>query len=405
MENEIDVAVVNSPGNVVLAGSKEAMDVVGNHITSTRRDIFWRKLTTSRAYHSQEMEAIKEPYFKITNGFNVRQTLNSIPFYSTVTGTQVSGQYLTLEHWWKNIRQTVLFKHALQSMFSAGYQFFIEINASPQLAYHVRQTWSQKETSKLLSSNDAVVIQTLPKRSSSQLHLSFLQNCVAHLFTNGVPLSWDKVQGSGSKLFISRPTYPWQETEFWYREDGASEIVTFVAESKIQESKRVATFHPLLGKPIATETLSGLRAWESEIDLHNFSYLSDHKFVESPDPVLPASVYVEMIMAMLLHLSPSTAPVLHSISFVNLLTISSNDSHLIRTRLLPQECSDEGNRFQISVVQNNGSEVILSEGTVILAVYGGYESHGKRKFLIIHCSRGVVKYCAVSSKIEQIAKR
>ena len=378
MQNEVDVAVVNSPGNVVLAGSKEAMDLVENHITSTRSDIFWRKLTTSRAYHSQEMEEIKEPYFKITSEFNVRQTLNNIPFYSTVAGTQLSGQHLSLEHWWKNIRQTVLLEQALKAVFSDGYQFFIEINASPQLAYHVRQTWSHQQQSKLLSSNDAVVIQTLPKRSSSQQHLSFLQNCIAHLFTNGVSVSWDKVQGSGSKSFIPRPTYPWQETEFWYREDSPPELVTFLDESKTQDYKGMAILHPLLGKSVATETFTGLHAWESEINLHNVSYISDHKFVESPDPVLPASVYVEIILAMALHLSPSTAPDVHNISFVNLLTISNNDSHIIRTRLLPEESSDEENRFQISVVQENGNEVVLSEGSIILSVNDGYGNEGKK---------------------------
>ena len=385
MENEVDVAVVNSPGNVVLAGSKEAMDFLENHVTSRRSDIFWKKLTTSRAYHSQEMEEIKKPYFKITREFNLRQTSNNIPFYSTVTGTQFSGQSLSLEHWWKNIRETVLLEHALKSLFSDGYQLFIEINASPQLAYHVRQTWSHKQKSKLLSSNDAVVINTLPKRSSSRQHLSFLQNCVAHLFTNGVPLSWDKVQGSGSKSFIPRPTYPWQEVEFWYREEPPSDFVTFLDESKIQNNEGVTTFHPLLGKSVATETFTGLYAWESEINLHNVSYISDHKFVESPDAVMPAAVYVEMAIAMVLHLSPKTSPDVHNITFLNLLTISNNDSHIIRTRLLPQEGSGEENQFQISVVHDNGNEVILCEGSILLGVIDGYGSQGKRLLILVEC--------------------
>jgi acyl transferase domain-containing protein len=199
LENEVDIAAVNSPGNVVLAGDKTSMEFVESHLKGARRDVFWKKLTATRAYHSREMEEIKQSYFKLTSEFNVGQTSSNIPFYSTVAGTRLSGQLLSLEHWWKNIRQGVLLEPALKTMFSDGYELFIEINAAPQLSYHVSQTWSHKQTPISISANDVVVVQTLPKRLASQQHLSFLQNCVAHLFTNGVPLSWNKVQGSGSK--------------------------------------------------------------------------------------------------------------------------------------------------------------------------------------------------------------
>ena len=377
LENEVDVAAVNSPGNVVLSGGKVSMEVVENHVISTRSDIFWRKLTTTRAYHSREMEEIKQSYVKLTGEFNVRQTQSNIPFYSTVTGTQLSGQLLSLEHWWKNIRQAVLLEPTLKTMFSDGYQLFIEINASPQLSYHIRHTGSHNQIPNSLSENDAMVVQTLPKRSVSQQHLSFLQNSAAHLFTNGVPLSWNKVQGSGSKTFFPRPTYPWQETEFWYRDKHPPEFVTFLDEQKTKENEGIVTFHPLLGKAVPTETFTGLHAWESELNLYNVSYISDHKLAESADPVIPAAVYVEMILAMSLHLSPNTAPDVHNISFDNLLTISRNDSHRMRTRLLPEECPGEQYPFQITIVSNNEMEVVLSEGFIQLGVNDEYGSKGK----------------------------
>ncbi|CAB4020054.1 Phthiocerol synthesis polyketide synthase type I, partial [Paramuricea clavata] len=374
LEYKVDVAAINSPGNVVLAGDKALMEVVEKHVKSARKDVFWKKLATTRAYHSREMEEIRQSYFKLTSEFHVRQTPSNIPFYSTVVGSQLSGQLLSLEHWWKNIRQVVLLEPALKAMFSNGYQLFIEINAAPQLSYHVRQTWSHNQTPKSISANDAIVVQTLPKRLVSQQHLSFLQNCVAHLFTNGVPLSWNKVQGSGSKSFFPRPTYPWQETEFWYRDEHPSEFVTFLDQHKTEENKTFVTFHPLLGKTVPTETFTGLHAWESEINLHNVSYINDHKFAESSDPVIPAAVYIEIILAMSIHLSPNAAPDVHNISFNNMLTISSNDSYRIRTRLLPKQCHAEENQFQITVVEDNKNEVILSEGYIQLGVNDGYGS-------------------------------
>ena len=376
LENEVEVAVVNSPENVVLSGGSVPMNLVEIHIKNGRDDIFWKKLTTTRAYHSKEMEEIKQSFLKLTSEFNVRQTPSNIPFYSTVTGTQLSGERLSLEHWWQNIRQPVLLEPALKAMFSDGYQFFIEINAAPQLSYHVRQTWTDKQKSSTASGNDVVVVQTLPKRSASQQHMSFLHNCPAHLFTNGVPLSWDKVQGSGSKSFIPRPTYPWQESEFWYIDEREPEFITFLEDPDDKENKEVVTFHPLLGKAVPTEAFSGLHAWESEINLHKDLYLNDHKFAEFPDPVIPAAVWVETVLAMIQHLSPNSQPYIPNITFENALPISKNECHRIRTRLLPKKDSSLENNFQITVLQDDDSEMLLSQGSVQLGHNDGNRRQG-----------------------------
>jgi acyl transferase domain-containing protein len=379
LESEVDVAVVNSPGNVVLSGSRESIELVEKHVINSRSDLFLKKLSTTRAYHSREMEEIKQSFFKLTSKFNVRQTHTNIPFYSTVTGDQLSGQLLTLEHWWRNIRQAVLLEPALKTIFSDGYHFFTEINATPQLSYHIRRTWSHNKTAKSLNGNDAVVIQTIPKRSARQQHLSFLQNCAANLFTNGVQLTWSRLQGSGSQSFSPRPTYPWQEREFWYRKEHPPEFVTFLDGEKPEENKDIMAFHPLLGKAVPTEMFTGLQAWESEINLYSVSYISDHKFSDSPEPVLPASLYVEMVLALSLHLSPSATPDVHNISFDHLLTISESDSHKIRTRLLPEKWPANGNQFQITIVNESEIEVVLSEGCIQLGVNDSYGNKGRNQ--------------------------
>jgi hypothetical protein len=137
-------------------------------------------------------------------------------------------------------------------------------------------------------------------------------------------------------------------------------------EPGLEENERIVSFHPLLGKTVPTETSSGIRAWEGEINLNDHLYIHDHKITTIPDPVVPAAVYVEIILAMLLDLFPNTAPNAHNIAFTNVLTLSSNESHKVRTRLLPAEYPGEEKMFQITIVQDNGQEVILSEGCVNL---------------------------------------
>ena len=378
LENQIDIAAVNSPASVVLSGDKVSMELVNGHVMNTRSNVFWRKLTTTRAYHSLQMEEIKQEFIERTSKIKLHPCQGNIPFYSTVTGTRVSGKLLSREHWWKNLRQTVLLSSALKAMFSNGFHFFVEINAAPQLSYHIHQTWQQHQKEVSFNTNNVVVVQTLPKRSATEYHLSFLQNCVARLYAYGVQLSWNNVQGSGSKSFIRRPIYPWQETEFWYREDYPPESVTFLNEQETQKENKVnVPFHPLLGKDLPTQTFTGLQAWESEIDLYKIPFIKDHKFTESPDPVIPGAVYVEMVLAMSLDLSPYTTPDVHNISFNNLLTISENDSFRVRTRLLPEKCSGEGNRFQITFVAEKENEVLLSQGVINLGIEDSHSSEGK----------------------------
>ena len=386
LENQIDIAVINSPRNIVLSGDKESMELVDRHVVNTRSNVFWRKLTTTRAYHSRQMEEIKQLFFGRTSKIKLRPCQGNVPFYSTVTGSRLPGKSLSQEHWWKNLRQTVLFSSALKAMFSYGYQFIVEINAAPQLSYHIHQTWQQYQKENFLNDNNIAVVQTLPKRSAKEYHKSFLQNCVARLFTYGVPLSWHNVQGSGNKFFTRRPTYPWQESEYWYRDNPPPQSVTFLDEQKaIVEKKKNVEFHPLLGQAVPTEVFTGLRAWESVIDLHNVAYIQDHKFAESPDPVIPAAVYVELILAMLRDFFPNTAHDVHDVSFNNLLTISQDDSFRIRTRLLPKECPGKENHVQITIVEEKENEVILCEADIHLGFEGGAINEGKIDLLFSRC--------------------
>jgi hypothetical protein len=98
--------------------------------------------------------------------------------------------------------------------------------------------------------------------------------------------------------------------------------------------------------------------------LNDHFYIHDHKISAIPDPVIPAAVYVEIILAMALDLFPNTPPDAYNVAFTNVLTLSSNESHKIRTRVLPAEYPGEEKYFQITIVQDNGQEVILSEGYV-----------------------------------------
>ena len=369
--NQVSVAVINSPVDVVLSGNAESMQVIQAHLKEHQSNVFFKMLGTTRAFHSEEMEKIKRKFVEGVQKINLRPRQETLPFYSTVSGTPLPGEKLSNDHWWKNVRQPVLFNSAVHAMMHDGYRHFIEINAAPQLPRYVRQIWSQYQKTTATMDGDAVVIGTLPKMSVKDQHMTFLRNCPTSLFTYGYPISWDKIQGSGSKSFIRCPTYPWQEKEFWYREvqppENVKPLETTPSNFDYEDGN-----HPLLGKSVATDAFSGLHAWQSEFDLYNLPYLKDHAFQDSADPVIPGACYVEIGLASISNMFPNIIPHLSLVKFNKLLTISTNDVLNFRTRLNMNASHERESTYTIAIVQPNGNEVVVSEGC---AIFDGVEKN------------------------------
>ena len=223
-----------------------------------------------------------------------------------------------------------------------------------------------------------ILVETLPKRSEKDRYLSFLRNCPATLYTQGFPIAWDKVQGSGTKTFIRCPSYPWQERKYWYREREPVEHVgplanksDLPADVNAPDKLNIGSStlnsglcHPLLGKAVATIAYSGLHAWKSEIDVYSLPYLKDHRFQSSEDVVIPGAVYVEMGLALVLHMFPNVLPRLQDVTFENLLTLSTNEIARFCTRLDTTGRPSARHGYQITTVQENGNEVLVSKGFV-----------------------------------------
>lgn len=244
--------------------------------------------------------------------------------------------------------------------------------------FHVQEIATQFRTEKATEQAAVTLIETLPKRSEKDRYLSFLRGCPATLFTRGYPMSWDKIQGSGTKEFIRCPSYPWQERKYWYRECPPVEHVRpLIGRTDLPPTQNVpekseygtttlnsGLTHPLLGKAVASEAYSGLLAWASEIDVYTVAYLKDHRFQSSEDAVIPGAVYVEMGLALVLHMFPDVQPHLHDVTFENLLTLSTNDVARFCTRLDTTGRPGTRHSYHITTAEGNGNEVLVCKGSV-----------------------------------------
>ena len=101
--------------------------------------------------------------------------------------------------------------------------------------------------------------QALPSRKEeNRLHHLYAQ-CIGKMYTLGYPVSFHMLQDQSHGTFIRYPTYSWQETDLWAKDDYNVPQKTLL----------------LLGVPVSVNSKSA--QWENEIDLHQFEFLNDHK--------------------------------------------------------------------------------------------------------------------------------
>ena len=117
----LDLAACNAPGVYVLSGETEMIDAAV--VTLKNKDIAYRKLVTSHAFHSSMMDPMIDR-FKT----KIDQVKKSIPetsrciIISSVTGTQIANEKLVSSAYWADqVREPVKFSQALQHL-SETYQ-------------------------------------------------------------------------------------------------------------------------------------------------------------------------------------------------------------------------------------------------------------------------------------------
>src|SRR5262249_14666258 len=118
-----------------------------------------RRIDVDFASHSAQVEAIREPLAQALTGIEPHSS--SVAFFSTVTGELMDTAGLNAEYWYRSIRQTVQFEHAVRSGFEGGYQFFIKSSPHPVLTTAIEETWATLADPNAVDAADAVVIPSL----------------------------------------------------------------------------------------------------------------------------------------------------------------------------------------------------------------------------------------------------
>jgi len=199
----LDLAAVNSPGQVVLSGSKDAVEVMAARLDA--EGVRNTDLDVDYAFHGRhvaaEATALPERLGTLTTAPAM------IPLYSTVTGSLHRAEDATPDYWARNIAGTVRFADAIAALLSDGCTDLVEIGPHPSLSSAIAACADAAGSG--LEADGMVA--TLRKGESDAASVA---DALAALACRGLAPDWTKLLPARGVL-PELPTYPWQRHRFW----------------------------------------------------------------------------------------------------------------------------------------------------------------------------------------------
>jgi len=299
----VSIAAVNSPNSVTLSGESDQIETLTQSLEA--EGLFARRLKVEVAYHSSQMEPIKESLLGSLE--SIQPQAAAIPLYSTVVGDRVAGDGLDANYWWHNVRQPVRFLDGIRSIMTEGCSDFLEVGPHPVLGHSIKEIAAESGSTVRLSAS-------LNRKEPEQ---TAMLESLGRLYTQGQPVNWAAVTPRGGR-FTPAPTYPWQRERYWIESDESREDRISLRDGVFLNRK--------LNVPQPT--------WSVEINEAFFPYLKDH--VVNGQVVFPGAGYVEAGLMMARHFSPGESLSLRDVRFHSMLQWDETTVQTLYTSYNPQ---------------------------------------------------------------------
>lgn len=264
LDGQIEIAAENSPGNVTVTGSTEALAT----LAGAMGDTFYRLLDLDYGFHSSRMDPIRDRLLSELE--TLTPETGQAGFYSSVTGAPLESAALGAEYWWRNVREPVRFGATMAALAADGFRIFIEIGPQAILQRYITESLE-------VAGADGLAIPTAPRQDDSA---EALRSAALRATLAGAPTDESAYFPARQAAHVPLPAYPWQRQEF---------RISWTTE-RFGLFDRIAA-HPLLGY-----RLRDLQAgWEVQLDPATLPMLADHRVGEAV--VLPGAAYLEMALA------------------------------------------------------------------------------------------------------------
>jgi acyl transferase domain-containing protein/surfactin synthase thioesterase subunit/acyl carrier protein len=310
-EKLVAIAAINSPKSVTFAGDAIVLEAIQKQLED--KNVFARFLQVEIPYHSPAMEPLKEELHESLAGIQPKSA--RIPFYSTALAEKLSGDELTVDYWWKNIRDLVNFQAAIDQLITTGHDTFLEIGAHPALSRSLIECLGQRK---------GTVMASLRRKQKEEMVLNeraLMLNSLGKLYTAGYPVDWRNIYRQGQ--VISLPTYPWQREHYWSETKESEQRRRGLQHYSLQAES--GTKHPLLGYQLSLVN----PIWNAQIE--PMPYMQDHRVRGAV--VYPGAAYLEMAMVSTSSVLENEVCILDDINFHQVLFLPNTSPVNLQTTL------------------------------------------------------------------------
>ena len=302
--DRLEVAAVNSPRLVTLAGDADALEDLATSIRAS--GVFLRPLRSDYAFHSWQMDPIRDEL--LASLATLRPRATAVPVVSTVTGGIVDGERLDAAYWWANVREPVLFAPAIAALVERGHDTFLELGPHPALATSIKECLSEVN-------RPGMVLHSLRREADESEELA--ANAAA-LHVWGVPLNWPAINQSDGAV-VELPSYPWNRDAYW------------VESRESATARLLPAAHPLLG----VRTEAAQPTWQVLVDVNRLEYLNDHRIADAV--IMPAAAYVEIALAVAAELFPRDRQRVEDLDLKRVLIVDAATPRKMQVRCDPDE--------------------------------------------------------------------
>jgi acyl transferase domain-containing protein/acyl carrier protein len=228
-ERGLDIAAINGPDTVVVAGAPAAMDELANELRLA--EIPCRPLQTTHAFHSRMLAPLADELTTwITR--NIQLNAPKLPYLSNVTGQAVDAALVTDPAYWaRHMCQPVQFADAATALLADEQLAIVEIGPGQSLGALLRAAGCPTERWPMITA-------TLPAASDPRPADEVLTECLARLWLLGVDIDWtthhgrhrddSPEYGGAAPGRIPLPTYPFQRQRYWIERTPAAAHATAI---------------------------------------------------------------------------------------------------------------------------------------------------------------------------------